>query len=128
MHADSGFIESDQVRQRKTDRHARDLSQAWSAAHGDPNAKPVGNPGFKTGKRGDMAKTPWDVDASDGEGDSDGEEGPVALVSWANERVRQPFFTRLHSAGCPSPSLWHTNLTFVVRVGQQNDIALPMAR
>ena len=62
------FMEPDATRQHKKDRHERDLSQAWGAAHGKPRAKGTGHPDHEL-------QAPWEVNASDGEDDPENEEG-----------------------------------------------------
>ena len=62
---------------RKKDRKERDMAQAWGASLGKPRSKPVGMPEHET-------TAPWDLNASDGEDNSDPEVEPVTLVSWSD--------------------------------------------
>ena len=71
------FIEPDDLKKRKKERKERDMAQAWGASLGKPRSKPVGMPEHET-------TAPWDLNASDGEDNSDPEVEPVTLVSWSD--------------------------------------------
>lgn len=63
------YIEPDDLKLKKTQRKDRDMAQAWGASLGEPRAKPIGMPAHDT-------TAPWDLNASDGEDNSDPEVEP----------------------------------------------------
>ena len=75
------YIEPDDLKLKKAQRKDRDMAQAWGASLGEPRAKPIGMPAHDT-------TAPWDVNASDGEDNSDPEVEPVTLVSWSNSHEK----------------------------------------
>jgi WD40 repeat protein len=77
------FIDPEDLKLRKEQRHSRDISQAWGASLGQPAAKPITTKPNET-------TAPWEQDVSDDEVDLETGEPmqPVAIVSSANARDR----------------------------------------
>jgi hypothetical protein len=71
------YLEPDDLKKKKKERGERDMAQAWGASLGEPRAKPIGKPDYDV-------TAPWDLNASDGEDNSDPEVEPVTLVSYSD--------------------------------------------
>ncbi len=76
------YLDPDDLKKKKQERKERDMAQAWGASLGAPRAKPIGKPSYET-------VPPWELNASDGEDNSDDEVEPVTLVSSHNGLERE---------------------------------------
>ena len=91
------YLEPDDLKKKKQERKERDMAQAWGASLGAPKAQPIGRPGYDT-------TPPWELNASDGEDNSDDEVEPVTLVSSHNGLEHRGAVSRNGAIGLPQHS------------------------